>query len=131
MSNEQTKILKEILDEVKIINAYLLNLRIEKAGQQTDITQSPQTPRKETEKTPKIDAKTKKEMKITWTTLLKKPNIAIMPYAFYAVFWFVGGLMEKIHKHIPRIALNCQNDLHCFPASSFSLKENNQECTWE
>jgi hypothetical protein len=62
LSDEQTKILKEILDEVKIINTYLLNLRIERAGQQTVITQ---TPRKETEKTPKIDAKTKKEMKIT------------------------------------------------------------------
>jgi len=65
LSDEQTKILKEILDEVKIINTYLLNLRIERAGQQDIMSQSPQTPRKETEKTPKIDAKTKKEMKIT------------------------------------------------------------------
>jgi hypothetical protein len=65
LSDEQTKILKEILDEVKIINTYLLNLRIERAGQQDIMSQSPQTPRKETEKTPEIDAKTKKETKIT------------------------------------------------------------------
>ena len=67
MSDEQTKILKEILDEVKIINAYLLNLRTERAGQQDIMSQSPQSRKKETEKTPKIDAKTKKEIGITLT----------------------------------------------------------------
>lgn len=63
MSDEQTKILKEILDEVKIINTYLLNLRIERAGQQDIMSQSPQTLKRETEKTPEIDAKTRKEMR--------------------------------------------------------------------
>ena len=93
MSNEQTKILKEILDEVKIINTYLLNLRIERAGQQDIMSQSPQTLKRETEKTPEIDQKQEKKWEkykqLYWKSLILPLRLCVLYCVL--VCWLTHG----------------------------------------